>query len=395
MASHYGTRVSVLLTALLVLTACTPAGAPSPTQAPVKPAPTVAPAEAEPTSAPAKGEARPADKTAVRKEGPSITFKFASQSPEADLSGVGYKHWAKLVEERTGGRIRFQFFWAASLLTATNMFQGIRDGLADFGGPAMSFVSGQIPDVALFEVPFGYPTDLELTLPFHRDVEPILNDIFKGYNQTVVWASPSTTPDPVSCKNKFLDSEKAWQGALVRTAGKWQGRTMELWGAKPVVTDLSEAYMAMQRGTVDCLLLVYNLLDSLKLYEVAKNLTRIDHSINLQVMTANLNAWNKLPPEDQKILVDAGRETQEFLLQQRVDLVTKAIEKFKAEGVKVCTPSQQELARLRAATDKVLEEIAAQQTDAGKRIQQIARDYRAKVTRWGPVEGDMTPCPGA
>jgi len=252
---------------------------------------------------------------------------------------------------------------------------------------SMATVSGQVPDVAMFEVPFAFPTDLELTVPFYREVEPVLNDIFsKSYNQQVVWSSPSTTPDPVTCRNKFLDSERAWQGALVRTAGKWQGRTLEVWGAKPVVIDSSEAYTAIQRGTADCLLFVYNLLDSFKIYEVAKFLTRIDHSINFQVVTANMGAWSKLPAEDQKILIEAGRATQEFLMQQRVDLVTKTIDKFKAEGVKVCTPSQQEMIRLRNATDPVLEEIAREQ---------IARDYRAKVKRWGPSEGDMTPCAGA
>ncbi len=342
------------------------------------------------------GDSQPAASGPVRTAGPSITFKFASTAPETDISGTGYKYWARLVEQRTGGRIKFQFFWAGSLLKSQQAFDGIRDGLADFGGPSMATISGQIPDVALFEVPFAFPIDIDLTLPFYREVEPILNEIFqRDYNQRIVWANPSTTADPVACRDRFLDSERAWQGALVRTAGKWQGRTLEVWGAKPVVIDASEAYTAIQRGTADCLLFVYNLLDSFKLYEVAKYVTRIDHSINLQVVSVNLNAWNRLPPEDQQILLDAGRETQEFLVQERSDLVTKTVEKFKSQGVRICTPSQQELVRLRNATDLVLEEIARLQTERGQRLQQIAREYRAKVPKWGPVEGDMTPCPAA
>lgn len=393
--------IALALAIVFILSGCGQAAVSSPT-ALTKPAPTLSPTGPSTTAVPVKQEQKPsatpaADaKPGVRKAGPSFTFKFAASSPETDLSSIGYKHWASLVEERTAGRIKFQFFWAGSLLRSQQQFQGIRDGLADFGGPSMATVSGQVPDVAMFEVPFAFPTDLELTVPFYRDVEPVLNDIFsKGYNQQVVWSSPSTTPDPVTCRNKFLDSEKAWQGALVRTAGKWQGRTLEMWGAKPVVIDSSETYTAIQRGTADCLLFVYNLLDSFKIYEVAKFLTRIDHSINFQVVTANMGAWSKLPAEDQKILMEAGRATQEFLMRQRVDLVTKTIDKFKAEGVKVCTPSQEELVRLRNATDPVLEEIAREQTDKGHRLQQIAREYRAKVKRWGPSEGDMTPCAGS
>ena len=364
--------------AALVIGACAPQ------------APTSTPSAAKPA------QQQPAPAAAARKDGPSFTFKFASPSPEADLSGDGYKYWAKLVDERTGGRIKFQFFWAGSLLNSTQMFAGVRDGLVEFAAPAMSYVSGQVPDVALFEVPFAYPTESRLMLPFYRDVEPILNDVFaKDYNQRVVWASPSTTPDPVSCRDKFLDSERAWQGALVRVAGKWQTETLTRWGAKPVVIDLGEAYTALQRGTADCLLLVYNLLDSFKLYEVAKNVTRIDHSINLVAVTANLDAWNKLPAEDQRILLDAGHEAQAYVDHQRVDLVTRTLEKFKGQGVKICTPAQQELNRLRSVTEPVLAEISALQTDRGHRIQDIARTYRAQVTQWGPTEGDTTPCVGA
>ena len=375
--------ISLVLVALFAIS-CAPA---APTAAPAKP-----PSEGATKAPEAAALTKPG---AVRKEGPSITFKFAATAPESDLSGTGYKYWAQLIDERTGGRIKFQFFWAGSLLTSQQQFQGLRDGLADFGGPAMATLSGQVLDVATFEVPFAYPTDLQLTLPFYREVEPILTDVFSAYNQRIVYASPSTTPDPITCRDKFLDSEKAWQGALVRAAGKWKGRTMEVWGAKPVVIDISEAYTAIQRGTTDCLLLVYNLLDSFKIYEVAKYVTRIDHSINLQVVSANLAAWSKLPPEDQQILIDAGRETQDFLVKQRSELVTKTLEKFKAEGVNICTPSQQELNRLRSAMEPVLGEIAKQQSDKGLKLQEIARSYRAKVTKWGPAEGDMTPCPGA
>jgi TRAP-type C4-dicarboxylate transport system substrate-binding protein len=217
---------------MVVVSACAPSAPPAaPTSAPPAAA---QPATSQPAAQPAAAQQPAAQAAAVRKDGPSFTFKFASPSPEADLSGDGYKYWAKLVDERTGGRIKFQFFWAGSLVNSTQMFAGVRDGLVEFAAPAMSYVSGQVPDVALFEVPFAYPTDSKLMLPFYREVEPVLNDIFaKDYNQRVVWASPSTTADPVSCRDKFLSSEAAWQGALVRVAGKWQTETLQRWGPSP------------------------------------------------------------------------------------------------------------------------------------------------------------------
>ena len=367
------------LAALLLLSACGGTAAPAPARSAAAPA----------TAAGASGGS-----AAARTQGPSVTYKFASSATETDISGEVYKYWANLVDQRTAGRVKCQFFWAGSLLTSQRMFDGLRDGLSDFGGAATASWSGQVPDVAPFEVPFAYPLESDLTIQLFGELTPIFGDIYKAYNQQLIWMSPHTVADPVSCKGKFLDSAAAWKGALVRTAGKWQGRTLELWGGKTVTIDSSEAYSAIQRGTADCLLYAYNLYDSGKMYEVAKYITRIDHSVNLQSISANQAAWSKLPAEDQKILIDAGRETQQYTLKLRDPLVPQVLDHAKQNGVKMCTPNQQEFQRLRAATDAVMGEIAPQQTDKGRQMQDILKKYRGMVKTIGPTQGDTTPCAG-
>jgi TRAP-type C4-dicarboxylate transport system substrate-binding protein len=380
--------------------------------APASSAPPISAAAKQSAAAPASASAKPAASAAASaaakpaacastgaagsKEGPSITFKFATGFPPTDFSAQGIQHWTELVGERTGGRIKFQMFWSSSLLNTTQLFQGIRDGLADFGNPASSFLSGQVPDVAHLEVPFAYPLDNEHTLPFYREMEPLVDEVYNASGkQRVVFAenATSTIPAEVTCKNKFLDSAQAWNGALVRTAGKWQAAVVERWGGKPVVLDLSEAYSGIQRGTADCLLFTYSLLDSFKMYEVAKYVTRIDHSVNFTTITANADAWGKLPASDQQILKQAGRETQDWLTGRRTELVDQTLAKLKQNGMNFCVPSQQEFQRLRSATDPVLAEIAKLQTDKGRAMQEVAKKYRDMVKTLGPAQGDMTPCP--
>jgi len=321
---------------------------------------------------------------------PRVQIKVASQSPEGDLTSHTIKFWGDTVSQRTGGRITFQYFWGGSLLTLPQMFDGIRDGLADAGYVATTAISGKIADVALLEVPFAFPLDDENIVKFQDEVNSILDETFQRFNQKIIF-NPMITADPVTCKSRFLDSSQAWKGALVRTAGRWQAETLKNWGANPVVINLGDLYTALQRGTADCTLLVYNLLDSFRIYEVAKYITRIDHSINYNIVSVNMDVWKKLGPEAQKILLEAGEQARRKALELRKDLTVNIIAKFKGQGVRFCTPSAEELTRLRDATNQVWEQIRKEQGEAGRRIVAIAAKYRDKVVS-GPVEGDRTPC---
>jgi TRAP-type C4-dicarboxylate transport system substrate-binding protein len=320
-----------------------------------------------------------------------MQIKVAFQNPEADLGSRVAKLWSDLVTQRTGGRVTFQYFWGGSLLTLPQMFDGVRDGLADAGNVATAAISGKVPDVALLEVPFAFPLDDESLMKFQNEVNPILDEVFQKFNQKLV-GTATITADAVTCKTKFLPNAQAWKGALVRTAGRWQAETLKAWGANPTVINLGDLYSALQRGTVDCTLLVYQLLDSFRIYEVGKHITRIDHSINYPVITMNLDVWKKLGPEAQKIILEADREATRKGLEMKRSLTVDVIAKFKKEGVQFCTPAPEELRRLRDATNQVWDQIRKEQGDAGRRIMAVAAKYRDKVTS-GPTEGDTNPCP--
>jgi TRAP-type C4-dicarboxylate transport system substrate-binding protein len=375
---------------LLLITACAPAAPPAPTAAPAKPP--EQPAATQPAAA-QPAAAKPADKGAVQKEGPSVQLKFASAIAEGDLLSQAARYWGDLVTQRTGGRITFQYFWAASLLRLTELFDGVRDGRADVGAPATSYISGKVPDVAALEVLFSYPMAPDDSLKFQDEVNPILDEIYQKFGQKQLWSNTALPPTMVICKDKFLDTAAAWRGALVRTAGRWQGEVVKAWGANPTVIDIADLYASLQRGTVDCALFAYNLYDSFRMYEVAKNVTRFDSSSNYNTTTINLDVWNKLPKADQDILLQTGEEARKYGLELRRQFLPPAIEKWKGLGAKLCAPSKEELTRLRDAMKPVLEAVSAETGEPGKRIMQVVAKYQDRVAT-GPTEGDATPCPG-
>jgi TRAP-type C4-dicarboxylate transport system substrate-binding protein len=321
-----------------------------------------------------------------------LELKAASANPAADLAAQVLKFWGDQVTQRTNGRITVKYFWAGSLLGSADMFNGLRDGIADVGHFGTASISGTFVDLAVLEVPFAYPLDAESIQAVQDQIDPLIErGIWEKNDLKHVFSVPSLAADPVTCKNKFLDSPEAWRGALVRTAGRWQAATLRNWGASPVVIPLNELYTSLQRGTVDCTLLVYTLLASFRIYEVAKYITRIDHSINYSVYLINRQVWERLPREDQQALVDAGGEARRHGDELRKDATARALETFKAHGVRLCTPDVRELRRLRDGADKVWEPIAKEAGPTGREIMSVLHKYRDKVAV-GPTEGDTTPC---
>src|SRR6056297_1050469 len=157
------------------------------------------------------------------KSAPAETLQFATMFPESDFSSEMVKRWTEGVTERTDGRIQFRIHWGGSLVPSAGLLDGLRDGTIDAALQFSSYVSGEIIDLAVLEVPFSWPQDREGSLAFHQEVMPIVDDIYAEYGSRVVSAPPVLLPNPVTCSDRFLSGPDQWAGALVRTAGRWQG----------------------------------------------------------------------------------------------------------------------------------------------------------------------------
>src|SRR5205085_5782738 len=82
-------------------------------------------------------------------------------------------------------------------------------------------------------------------------------------------------------------------------------------GANAVPMPWGEVIPAAQSGVIDGAdLPVVNIL-ALKAYEVAKYASMTYHNYGPTVNVINLDIWNGLKPEQQKLLLDASPEAQE------------------------------------------------------------------------------------
>ena len=124
-----------------------------------------------------------------------------------------------------------------------------------------------------------------------------------------------------------LSANGDWKGRKIRGTVSYHG-IIRLLGGEPVVLPGGEVYAALERGVVDGACWPAAGMLAMKHYEVAKH--RIEPtfgSVNT-LFAINLNRWQRLSPEQQKILLDAGAKAEmdsqkigdEILTQERAEL---------------------------------------------------------------------------
>ncbi len=106
-------------------------------------------------------------------------------------------------------------------------------------------------------------------------------------------------------------------------------------GASPTVVSFGELYSAINTGVVDGAEQPIANYKSNAFQEVAPNLILDGHTLGAIQVVISDNAWEKLTPNQQNILMEAGKYAQDFNAQLSEEAENKVLEELIAEGVNV------------------------------------------------------------
>jgi tripartite ATP-independent transporter DctP family solute receptor len=218
---------------------------------------------------------------------------------------------AKLVKERTNGRILIQVFPNSQLGGAGELVDGVKSGAISMGHHEFASLAKLVPIVAVFNTPFVY-RDAEHSLrATNESTSPALRDINRQLvekgNIRIVGSFFAGTRHLTS--NEKVLSSKDMQGK------KYRGVPIKLWssmltgmGAVATPVEVSELATALATGLVvgqeNPLCNLY----SLKLFEVQKFVMMTGHMQSTLAVFANDKVWQSIPAADRKIFEDTMAE---------------------------------------------------------------------------------------
>jgi len=160
-----------------------------------------------------------------------------------------------------------------------------------------------------------------------------------------------------NCSNGHIKATSDWKGKKVRAAGRWQGVQLQAVGASAVALDPGEVYVALQQKTVDCILFLANLTLSSKVYEVAPYITYWRDGANSSMYYLNMAQWNKVPPADQKIMLQVSDEVLAAGTAKMAEQQDEALKELEKAGAKVYRATPEEISAMRKAMSPVYAEL--------------------------------------
>lgn len=282
----------------------------------------------------------------------------------------GYELFADLVSEKSGGKIQFTIFPAGQLYNDANLPTAISSGQVELG-------------VTVAETWASNITALEFnTLPIYKDTEHFRSALNGGIREIVSDQLATINVKPLiwtyfdfsyfASSKSALVSPEDFVDKKIRTTGPLMAKFVELSGGTPVSVPAVDVPQALQRGTVDASVSGVTGFQSWKYFEYTDYYSG-PFNPGLVLLSANTKWWNSLNEATQNVILEAAKETEEFLIESHDKVTVEAKTYLAEQGMKY---EEVNLAQFSDAIDALKEQYLRNAGEAGQQIVDIVEASR-------------------
>ena len=292
-----------------------------------------------------------------------IKLTYSCFFPPTHIQSKLAQAWCQEVEKRTKGAVKIDYFPGQTLTKATQVYDGVVQGMSDIGFCLFGYTRGRFPLMEVVDLPLGYPDGKVAT--------QVANAVYQKFkpkelDDVQVMYLHAHGPGLLHTRQKPVSKMADLKGLKIRSHG-FSAKTVKALSGTPVAMPMPEVYQALQKGVVDGAMYPLESNKGWKLGDVNRNVT-IDNSMAYTTcfyVVMNKAKWAALPPDAQKAIAKINEEWIPKHGQAWVDSDKAGLEFLKSKGGKVVTLSADEAKKWKAAVAPVLDEYAKEATGKG------------------------------
>lgn len=278
-----------------------------------------------------------------------IKLRFGHDQPAGSMYDEGHVMLRRLLDERTGGRMKLDVFPAAQLGSEVAMIEGVRIGSLDGTVAHVANASTVVPELALFSVSYLF-RDRE---HFERVVnDPIfrnrIDSLVTGRNLGLrVIGYYSAGVRTLYTRRAAATTPEGLKGTKIRVMNNpVEARVWRTLGTIPTPMNFGEVYQALQSGVLHAAENAPSVIESTRHYEAAKTIILTEHQRGLALLLMNQKKLDGLPPDLRKIVLKAGQDASIHERARDAELNAAALERMKARGARIVVPEREKFAAL-------------------------------------------------
>jgi TRAP-type transport system periplasmic protein len=295
-------------------------------------------------------------------------LKFGHVGEPGSLFALSADDFARRANERLPEGWSVVTYGSSQLGGDELLLQKIKLGTVDFALPS-TIMSSQIDEFGLFEMPY-LVRDREHMRAIEQEVFwPALAPLAEaaGYLVVAVWENGYRH---ITNSRRPIETPADLSGLKLRTpSGVWRLKLFQILGANPTPMALSEVFIGLQTRVIDGQENPLAQIWGSKLYEVQEYLSLTSHVYTPAYVVTSPSRWNGLPEEVSAILEEEARASQAFVYETAARLDVELLDRIRASGVEVNTPS---LSAFLEASAPMYEEFARSVPGGGDLVRRAA-----------------------
>jgi tripartite ATP-independent transporter DctP family solute receptor len=274
----------------------------------------------------------------------AYTLKLSTEGSDTHQTTIWARAFADAVAKKSGGQIGVDVFTNGQLGKNKELLEAISmgGGTVEIVATGTQDLVGWVPETQVFDLPFLFRDEAHYRKFWGSAIADAIwkkmeGKGFKYLGSTLIGTAHLTN------NKRPVTSPADMVGLKFRVqASKVNVETFKALGATPVPLAFSEVFMALQQGTVDGQDNPTTTIRTMNFWEVQKYLSLTGHMLRGGFWSMDKKAFDKLPADLQKAVLDAGKDAEDYEWNFVQDDQAKSLTFLKEKGLAINTPPNME-----------------------------------------------------
>jgi TRAP-type C4-dicarboxylate transport system substrate-binding protein len=280
-----------------------------------------------------------------KSDGDVLTLRLNNSNNGTDLHSNAFTaKWVKQVEEKSGGKVKFEVFANQELVPLGEEVNSLSSGTIDIAGPFLpTYQPDQFPlsDVTMLPL---LKSDTAIAQKAHADL--LSSDVelqdgktfaeleYGKHGLVVLPGMPTPEYTLGTVKDNELKTAADFKNIALRAGGRAHEIFVKELGAAPVSMTWSDEFEALSRGALDGNVRSVGDYEPYGFDEIITNsITGIAIGHFPLIWAMSEEGWKKVPEDIQKIMEEVAYDLS-YESTEKVDFNLQAVENAKKKGVK-------------------------------------------------------------